>query len=355
MSGQSSDADHAHRRSFSTTTASPSVVVDQAFDYSLPPPPPTLLKPLPMIDFFATQKPKPSYCFSHGASGHAKRGRQTKTIQDNYYKSRQVGEDALFLRHDAIGVADGVGGWSENTPGSSPALYSRKLMHHAFLEMERFDNLEDPHFCRHAEANPVEVLQATYDHSMREAHRENLIGSSTACLAILRADEVRVANLGDCGISIIRNNSYIFRSEEQQHSFNYPFQLGTRSRDRPKHAQSFNVKVQKGDIIIMGSDGLFDNVFDSEILATVRKHVSSYIIPGNEHRPARVMEFDPQGLSDVLAKQALDASEDKRHIDSPFQRRAMNSGFYFQGGKADDISVVVAVVQDSEDSPDRRL
>ena len=28
----------------------------------------------------------------------------------------------------------------------------------------------------------------------------------------------------------------------------------------------------KGDIIVMGSDGLFDNVFDHEILTTIANH-----------------------------------------------------------------------------------
>lgn len=50
-------------------------------------------------------------------------------------------------------------------------------------------------------------------------------------------------------LSIIRGNDYIFRSEEQQHSFNYPVQVGTNSKDTPvKDAQRFNIKVQKDDV-----------------------------------------------------------------------------------------------------------
>jgi len=48
---------------------------------------------------------------------------------------------------------------------------------------------------------------------------------------------------------VIRDNDYIFRSEEQQHSFNFPFQAGTNSKDTPgKDAQRFMVKVKKDDI-----------------------------------------------------------------------------------------------------------
>ena len=168
-------------------------------------------------------------------------------------------------------------------------------------------------------------------------------------MAILRHDELRIANLGDCGISVIRRDHYIFRSEEQQHSFNFPYQLGTGSPDRPEDAQAFNVKVEKGDVIIMGSDGLYDNLFDKEILSIVRSHVSSYTLPGTPHTPPRLLNIEPQRLSDVLATRAKSVSDNKRHVDSPFQKRAINEGIYYQGGKSDDISVVVAVVRDCED------
>jgi serine/threonine protein phosphatase PrpC len=63
------------------------------------------------------------------------------------------------------------------------------------------------------------------------------LGSCTACLAILCQSELKIAHLGDCGISIIRHHDYVFQSEEQQHSFNFPFQLGSHSPDQPKDAQ----------------------------------------------------------------------------------------------------------------------
>lgn len=74
-------------------------------------------KSLPLLNFFSKSyaKPVPSYIFAHGASGFAKRQRYTtpdlnKNRNEHYY-SIQIGEDAYFRRSDAIGVADGVGGW----------------------------------------------------------------------------------------------------------------------------------------------------------------------------------------------------------------------------------------------------
>lgn len=96
------------------------------------------------------------------------------------------------------------------------------------------------------------------------------MGSATASLAVLRRDELRVAHLGDCGLTIIRDQDFLFRSEEQQHSFNCPYQLGTHpTSDRPNDAESYRIRVQRGDIVILGSDGLFDNLQDEEILEVV--------------------------------------------------------------------------------------
>ncbi|KAF9307497.1 hypothetical protein BGZ91_008426, partial [Linnemannia elongata] len=210
------------------------------------------------------QNTRHNYVFAHGASGFAKNPNKGPTLtpeEDRAYFSVQVGEDSYFRRHDALGVADGV--------GANPALYSRKLMHYAFVELEKYDNIEEDAFYDYFNVNPVQILQKSYEQSARDAKKEGLIGSSTACLAILRDDELRIANLGDCGVSIIRRNEFIFRTEEQQHSFNYPYQLGTGSTDSPTDAQVFTVKVESGDIVVMGTDGIFDNLFDEDILEEV--------------------------------------------------------------------------------------
>lgn len=46
-----------------------------------------------------------------------------------------------------------------------------------------------------------------------------------------------------------------------QHAFNFPLQLGTHSRDEPmKDAKRYDVGVGKGDVVVVGSDGLMDNL-----------------------------------------------------------------------------------------------
>lgn len=65
--------------------------------------------------------------------------------------------------------------------------------------------------------------------------------------------------MGDCRYTIIRNNEVLHQSDEQQHSFNFPFQLGPQG-DPAHHAQEFRHSLEVGDIVVVGSDGLYDNL-----------------------------------------------------------------------------------------------
>ncbi|KAJ1671014.1 hypothetical protein EV182_007867, partial [Spiromyces aspiralis] len=272
-------------------------------------------------------------------------------------------------------------------------------------------------FVRYSEASPVDILRTAYEKTLEEFGELKLKGSSTACIVLLRDDELRVANLGDCGLTVVRQGDMIFRTEEQQHSFNYPYQLGTGEHsDKPTDAQIFRLKVRRGDIIIVGTDGLFDNLFDEDILEEVNRllpptlrgsgepqmrvrHDSGYEsshsrsprsedssslkvvcskdMPVTEGVAAVVaarvgdkqqgaggrarlgfslpqFHVDPKAISDAIAYRAKFVSEENRYISSPFQTRAIQEGLYYQGGKKDDISVIVAIITDLEDSPDRR-
>ena len=109
-------------------------------------------------------------------------------------------------------------------------------MHFLYAELQQLDetlcqSLDDPQgmddvLSEWFMCNPVDVLQRAWERCVRASKREGILGSSTALAAILRGDELRIANMGDCVLFLIRNGKLIFRSAEQQHSFNYPLQLG---------------------------------------------------------------------------------------------------------------------------------
>ncbi|KAJ1648945.1 hypothetical protein IWQ61_009814 [Dispira simplex] len=311
-----------------------------------------------------TATSRPSFQFTHGACAIPKRNVKRISNGGDALYSVGCGEDAYFCRHDSLGVADGVGGW-EGVKNANPALFSQKLMHYAYAEVDKYEDIEHLEFAHYYDINPVDILRKSYTRVLEDAYVQGIRGSCTACLAILRDDELRIANLGDCGVGIIRQGEFIFRNEEQQHSFNYPYQIGTGCADRPEDAHVFTVKVQLGDIIVLGSDGLFDNLFDEDILEEIHNHVPTPLLTPvvssdttsantGKSRLNPLFHINPQVISTSIAQRARLVSEESRFTTSPFQTRAMQEGFYHQGGKADDITVLVAVVADLEDSPDRR-
>ncbi|KAJ7483246.1 hypothetical protein FB451DRAFT_1555264 [Mycena latifolia] len=104
----------------------------------------------------ASRRRGPRYTLDVGAYGipkrchharHHGRALHTQAQMTDAPLAVQVGEDAYFIRENAMGVADGVGGWARvkhpatPTPGpSSPsasALFARRLMHFCADEVER--------------------------------------------------------------------------------------------------------------------------------------------------------------------------------------------------------------------------
>jgi hypothetical protein len=83
---------------------------------------------------------------------------------------------------------------------------------------------------------------------------------------------LHTANLGDSGFLIARAKEgedkleLLFKTPFQQHDFNTPFQLSTMGPDEPWHADVEKFVVENGDILVMGTDGLWDNVYDADVL-----------------------------------------------------------------------------------------
>ena len=68
----------------------------------------------------------------------------------------------------------------------------------------------------------------------------------------------------DSGFMVIRRFERlisIFEYVEQQHSFNFPYQLALPENggDDPKLSICGTLEMREGDIIVAGSDGLYDN------------------------------------------------------------------------------------------------
>jgi len=105
-----------------------------------------------------------------------------------------------------------------------------------------------------------------------------------------------------------------------------PMQLtGNEERsDKPDVGIRYRVPIVDGDIIIMASDGLYDNLFDGEIISIVNECCK---------QPA-------QEIAKRLCLTAYVNSKNKTRV-SPFAKTIGKLIGYEIGGKEDDITTVV--------------
>ncbi|XP_068669680.1 probable protein phosphatase 2C 55 isoform X2 [Aristolochia californica] len=232
-------------------------------------------------------------------------------------KEETGGEDAHFICVDehAIGVADGVGGWADL--GIDAGQYARELMSHSVRAIQ-----EEPK----GSIDPARVLEKA--HSSTKAK-----GSSTACIIALTDQGLHAINLGDSGFIVVRDGCTIFRSPVQQHDFNFTYQLASgNDSDLPSSGQVFTIPVVPGDVIIAGTDGLFDNLYNNEVTAVVVHAVRAGL--------------GPQVTAQKIAALARQRAQDKNR-QTPFSTAAQDAGYRYYGGKLDDITVVVSYITSS--------
>jgi protein phosphatase PTC7 len=279
----------------------------------------------------------------------------------------------------ALGVADGVGSWFEK--GISAKLYSQELMRAAHQAAQIS-------YAKEERVDPSEVLHAAWSTVLQK----EIVGSSTACVIALdpHGADLHAVNLGDSGFLIIRDKRsdkdsvhargtldgslsrkirdrdsdltpagrrkgahVSYRSPQQLHYFNCPFQLGfvgpeirddvhkdlehapspspTPMNEKPLFETPANgvrlrVPVLEGDLILLATDGLFDNV-DEDVLLEI---VSA--------------EPEIEALTRKLVQKAYELSLD-RSRDSPFARLAKENDLLWGGGMPDDITIIAARVQ----------
>ena len=218
------------------------------------------------------------------------------------------GEDAWFVHIDQNGggqiyLADGVGGFNEQ--GIDPGLYARVLTYEA--AKARAAHAMNPV----ASPNPKKLIQIAQENA-------KLPGASTMIIIELFRTQIRAANLGDSGFRVIRNGNVVFASPPQEHYFNCPFQLGyeplSDDIDMAIDADEFEVPVQTGDLVIVGSDGLFDNMFDNDIELVVNDALAK--VAGTGALSAA------RAVSDALAVEARKNAEDPL-FESPFALEAI--------------------------------
>jgi len=239
------------------------------------------------------------------------------------------GEDASYLSENLIVVADGVGGW--NDEGVDPSLWSKALCRIIGEKYEQYNS--NPYTKYHFSESILKMF-------LIESCKENKhIGSSTCCLMLLDKlnKSLYTCNIGDSGYLILRRRSsglysQLFKSEEQLHGFNFPFQVGS-TGDNPTSSVTKSHKIEVGDLVILASDGLWDNLENEDILQIVN----------DTYKRSQSHCITPNQLARTIAEKAEKMSM-RRDYFSPFAKRAFQSGRRFIGGKQDDITIVIGEI-----------
>jgi serine/threonine protein phosphatase PrpC len=78
----------------------------------------------------------------------------------------------------------------------------------------------------------------------------------------------------------------------------------------------------------LASDGLLDNVYTHDILTIINQHY---------------LKSDNKAIAEALAEMAFKNGNDP-HFYSPFALHAQQHRLHFEGGKLDDITVVLATI-----------
>ncbi|KAJ1308968.1 hypothetical protein OPQ81_004651 [Rhizoctonia solani] len=278
-----------------------------------------------------------------------KKLRSASAGEDFFYVARSINNSGVSL-----GIADGVGGWSED--GVDPSLFSQALMYYASKHASSswagepdFDPIEGTSVSGKTDKalSPVEIMSRAYQDVLNEPSIE--CGSSTACIVNIDAQsgKLSAANLGDSSFSILRSSSIFYEQKPQTHYFNCPRQLAKllptqrpqlRITDRPEHADTFSAQLRHEDLVILSTDGLGDNVHPGEVIA-----LASLLRRGTADQPG--VNFS-QVLADKLAEYAVVCMFSYDKI-SPFELAARDEGFKHTGGKIDDVTIVTAHITEN--------
>lgn len=288
--------------------------------------------------------------------------------QDDFFVSR-VGQSSNI----ALGVADGVGGWDRL--GFNSGDVSNGICTHAAFEAFTHDAAKwGQSFGAHT------LLQRAYKSLLDDDNVK--AGSTTALVALARADgKLDVANLGDSGFVQFRLNAIHAYLSPQTHNFNTPYQL-TLLPDRknpldpygwgqcifnyPDDADISQHQLQHGDVLVFATDGLWDNLFHTEILKIVSNTMicsrawerSGKGVSVGQKLPSLIAPENNKslsvGLPCLLAQNIVSiakAQSFNTQRDNPFTRELAkcDPGFTHSGGKIDDICVLVAIVSESDE------
>ncbi|KAF0931749.1 hypothetical protein E2562_005736 [Oryza meyeriana var. granulata] len=180
---------------------------------------------------------------------------------------------------------------------------------------------------------PYTLLERAYD----ETVESGAPGASTAVILSLSGNVLKWAYIGDSAFVVLRDGKIVKRSVQQQRYFYAPYYLRRGGGQSMTEAKVGEMQVRHGDVVVAGTDGLFDNISNAELEKVVQIGTS--------------LGFSPTNMEDIIGGTAFEMSR-CRVKDSPFavesRKQKGKDRAHYYGGKMDDITVVVAHIVSSD-------
>lgn len=118
-----------------------------------------------------------------------------------------------------------------------------------------------------------------------------------------------------------------YEAPEGQHKFNCPYQVGYNGDNLSLALELVDFKTEPRDVVVVGTDGLWDNVYDEEIMRELDYGMSI------------------QQIAEDLSRVGYQSSK-MEDYKSPFYKKAVHNGLScVRRGKPDDITVIVAKIK----------
>lgn len=233
-------------------------------------------------------------------------------------KAERGGEDGLFTTANAIGVFDGVSGTMES--GIDSGKFAKRLAKLVKRCM--------------ASWNPASILNDIRS----SVNQVQLDGMSTLCVAALRGNMLATINVGDSRVIVVRGGRVIHATKAQSKFFNSPYAVCCdKTVSDFEAADVVNLEIMPGDMLVMATDGLWDNVYTEAVLDILARNPC----PARPESDA-VLARLAHRMASLVTMKAIDAASSIEP--TPFEEEALVEGAQWTGGKKDDITVIVGVV-----------
>lgn len=252
------------------------------------------------------------------------------------------GEDSFCVSETGtevvLGIADGVSGTGGKN-GGNPKLFAESFMQNIPKVIKKKSGRNTPKtILRRAFIRLVDDIRNKKIQGIKNG------GAATACVLFINKESgaLKYANLGDSGFVLMSpddegNYTTQFKSEYQLKTFNFPFQffmtidkfmlsdffyIGANTRE---------ITVKPNDVILLMTDGVFDNLFDWQLEKLVTKSMRK-----------------GEGAVELAEGVTLAAWKRSNETwgESPMGAEAEKYGKEWdEGGKQDDITVIATIIK----------